>query len=689
MAPETEGLNEHHKRRLTVTCSHIDSLLADAEAVLWASASKSPFPKYIPDIPPAQRRVIEDYIARIRARLVRTLESQGIQIPPPSIPATRALHSALTFVDIDVEELRPRYMRGYGQVPPAAAAELNGIVGELESLVSQLDRFVWTGAGTDLRKRLEALETEGADLSLLKTLERVITDRGLVEFRSTLGMVIERLEDKTFEIAIFGRVSSGKSSLLNHVLQTSVLPVGVTPITAVPTRIIFGTPAGIRVWYADSRPSDTFDISRLAEFVAEQHNPGNAKHVSRIVVQLPSPTLREGIAFVDTPGLGSLATSGAAETLAYLPRCDLGVVLIDAGSTLTPDDLQTIQALYQAGTPAQVLLSKADLLSESDLANVIRYVAEHICSELDLELDVRPVSIVASHEQLLQGWFRQDIAPLFERRQELKLRSLQRKIGMLRESVGAALRCRLVRSEHTSTEAQADFRGLDANLRQATARIEETGANAKRAVDELATSADPALQAVAATLVSTWSSGDSAATPAQDVVRDAVRDFVQTRVKTVQELLSTLIQHLTRVLNDTAQNLQLSDSPAGDEFEALLRGMPPFDASSFQPQIPRPTVASLLGKGTAQRSVQKHLRQSIGSKLSDALDTYARLLGSWLEDVITQLQRRFDAYAGAYRAQLERTFGGGQVSGDEKTAIEKDLKELALDADATVPLAHV
>jgi len=689
MAPETEGLNEHHKRRLSVTCSHIDNLLADVEAVLWASASKSPFPKYIPDIPPAQRRVIEDYIARVRARLVRTLESQGIQIAPPSIPATRALHTALTFVDIDVEELRPRYMRGYGEVPPNAVAELNGIVGELQSLISQLDRFVWVGAGTDLRKRLEALEGEGADLSLLKTLERVITDRGLVEFRSTLGMIIERLEDNTFEIAIFGRVSSGKSSLLNHVLQTGVLPVGVTPITAVPTRIIFGSLPGIRVWYADSRPPDTFDISRLAEFVAEQHNPGNAKHVSRIVVQLPSPTLREGIAFVDTPGLGSLATSGAAETLAYLPRCDLGVVLIDAGSTLTSDDLQTIQALYQAGTPAQVLLSKADLLSEADRGNVIRYVGEHIRSELGLELNVRPVSIMAGHEELLQAWFLQDIAPLFERRQELKLRSLQRKIGMLRESVGAALRSRLVRAEHTSEEAKADVRVLDANLRQATARIEEVSATAKRAIHELAKSADPALEAAAMSLVDAWRAPDSASGPGGDVVRIALRNLVQSKVKTVQELLSSLIQHLTRVLNDTAQNLQLADSPAADEFEALLREMPAFDASAFQPQIPRPAVASLLGKGTAQRSAQKQLRLRIGSKLSDALDTYGRLLWSWLEDVITQLQRRFDAYAGAYRAQLERTFTGDQASGEEKRAIETDLKELAVDADATRPVAHV
>jgi predicted GTPase len=158
-------------------------------------------------------------------------------------------------------------------------------------------------------------------------------------------MILDRLEDNSFEIAVFRRVSSGKSSLLNAMLETDLLPVGVTPITAVPIRLAYGESPAVTVWFAN-RPPERFAISKLPELVAEPLNPGNEKHVTRIVVQFSSPRLRDGITFVDTPGLGSLATRGAAETLAYLPRCDLGVILIDVGSTLTPDDLQTMQILY-------------------------------------------------------------------------------------------------------------------------------------------------------------------------------------------------------------------------------------------------------------------------------------------------------------------------------------------------------
>ena len=138
-----------------------------------------------------------------------------------------------------------------------------------------------------------------------------------------------------------------------------------------------------------------------------------------------------------------MATRGAAETLAYLPRCDLGVVLIDAGSTLTPDDLQTIQILYDAAIPATVLLSKADLLTAQERSRVIEYVKDHIRKELNADLAIHAVSVVRESKELLTRWFEDDIAPLYSQRQDLKIRSIRRKLGGLRQSVEIALRGRL------------------------------------------------------------------------------------------------------------------------------------------------------------------------------------------------------------------------------------------------------
>lgn len=152
MAENSNSLNANHERRLAVTCRYIDKLLGDVETALNMSASQLAFPRYASDLSPLQRRVIEDYIGRIRSRLVRALDGQGIERPPADIPVSQSLHSNLVFIDIAAEELRPQHMRGYGKVAPSAEAELNGIASDLQDLVRQLDHYVTRGAAENVAR---------------------------------------------------------------------------------------------------------------------------------------------------------------------------------------------------------------------------------------------------------------------------------------------------------------------------------------------------------------------------------------------------------------------------------------------------------------------------------------------------------------------------------------------------------
>jgi GTP-binding protein EngB required for normal cell division len=671
------SLNSNHERRLSVTCRYIDKLLADMESVLSISSSRLAFPQYTPDLTSAQRRVVEDYIGRIRAQLIRVLDGQNIERPSADIPVARSLHSTLTFVDIAVEELKPEYMRGYGEVPPQAAVELNGIAGELQGLVRQLDHYLMRGTGENLQQRLERLEQTGEEVPLLRKLETVITEHGLVEFRSTLSMILDRLEDNSFEIAIFGRVSSGKSSLLNAILETDVLPVGVTPITAVPTRLAYAESPSVNVWFAN-RPPERYEISLLPEFVAEQLNPGNEKHVTRIVVQLGSPRLRDGITFVDTPGLGSLATRGAAETLAYLPRCDLGVVLIDAGSTLTPDDLQTIQILYDAAIPATVLLSKADLLAAQEQSRVIEYVKDHIRKELNVDLAIHAVSVVRESKELLTRWFEDDIAPLYSQRQDLKIRSIHRKLGGLRQSVEIALRGRLRRKDQIPIKKLEQLRVVEAELRQASGRLEELKKTTRRSADELQhLSSRKMLQIAGAHLVESWSLPGSDEKPSSETVSSVVTRTVREQSEALRRRMDVLAHKLTGTLQLAATVLEMSDVPAEEEFASVLREMPVFDPGQLTFSLRRPALLISLGRRMSESFVTKRLTALIGTQLTRSLSAYCALLCDWSERTLGQVQRRFDAYANSYRAQIERLLGNQEMrTGQDEDGIRRDLESL-------------
>ena len=675
MAPDPDTLNESQVRRLRVSCQHIDRTLSEIEGILNESASGAAFPVYIADLSPAQRKTLGDYIARARARLVRVLEGQGIASNPPSIPVSRAVRGRLYSIDIAAEELKPKYMRGYGEVSATVATELDGIAGELQSLVVHLDQYLAGGAGQDFRERLQRLEGEGNDLALLSRIERVVAERGLVEFRGTIASILDRAEDRSFEIAVFGRVSSGKSSLLNAVLGTDLLPVGVTPVTAVPTRITHGEVPSLAVSFADA-PAKSFEIARLGEFATEQQNPGNAKHVTRITITIPASRLANGVSFVDTPGLGSLATSGAAETLAYLPRCDLGVVLIDAGSTLTDGDVRTILALQEAAIPAHVLLSKADLLDRPDCEKTIAYVKQHIGSETGLDLPVHPVSVRTSHRHLLDRWFGGDILPLFNRSQELRATSLQRKIGMLRESVIFLLRKKIQHSQQASPEDTETIREVEARLRRATGLIGETRSGCERDADAIVGNIPAIFTAAAASVMKAALPEADEGIAAGDVIGTAVLRIVQERAKKVQNLVETLALRLQDELVKSAAEIMSADMPGDNEFPSLVRGMPVFDPGTIRVAVPKSSYAALLGRRFEEEQLVRHIRRHVGESFEPALAGYSRILKEWARQVTDRMGAKFETYAERYRAQAGRFPHGTELTPEEVGAIEEDLKML-------------
>lgn len=666
---DTAGkLNSSHELHLLSSAQRADQLLGEVQGILAAAASKSAFKKYKNPLTPMQSKVVEDYIARVRSQMVRILESLNIGLPEPGFESVHSIRVTLAFVRIAFQECTPDRMGGYGEVPESKIRELNGMVDEMVSAIDKLDSYLAQNLGQDLETRLRRLERAGADVGLMTTLEHMINHHGFVEFRPALSILIDRLETKRFEVALFGRVSSGKSSLLNHMVQADILPVGVNPITAVPTRLVYGGTPRLTACYAGKQP-ESLDIANLPQLVSEQYNPGNYKHVTRIVVELPSARLRDGVVLVDTPGLGSLATTGAAETLAYLPRCDLGVVLIDAGSTLTEDDLATIRTLYEAGIPACVLLSKCDVLSAEDRLRSLDYVAGQIHSRLGLTLAVHPVSIQASHAALLDAWLDGVILPLYDRHQQLMEESLGRKIGSLRENVEEALRMRLERAKETPVDRDK----VDRDLRMAVGRIAEVRELCFKVTHEARQSSGAALAEAAERLTKAWAR-DKLAAPGV-IVHDALIQSAAESAAAVFRVLRDLARELGRTLCWTAEALGFDEAHAEDDLVSAIQEMPILDPGILQVEL-HPGLLSKMSAAMAIRHAERTLNKQIGQRMAEAFASFGSLLDAWARRTLSELQVRFENHADRYRAHLER-MKSRPVSVTEAEAVARDLALLA------------
>lgn len=663
-------MNSSQKTYLIVSCQHIDNLLGEIEEILQSATSKSPFPRYILDLNPAQIRVVEDYIRRLRTQLVRTLAWQHIDPPEPTIPATRAITTRMAFVDIALDELRPSSMRGSGSLVPEAALQLMGVVRELGALSEGLSSYLYQGQTSNLKARFDNLEASGHQLQLLRLVEEIVSRHGMVEFRPRLDALANRLEDNNFEVALFGRVSSGKSSLLNRLLGFDLLPVGINPITAVPTRLQYGPAVRALVSFGTGN-SNEVSIQEFAKLVSERGNPGNQKNVARAVIEVPSNRLSEGIVLVDTPGLGSLAKRGAAETLAYLPSCDLALLLVDAGSTLNEEDIGTLRIIEEAGIPSLVLLSKSDLLSENDLSHATSYIQEQLSRELHRNVTVHAVSAMPGSGFLLDQFFQGELLPRFQQGRQLRSESVGRKVEILRQTVISTLRSRIGRQERHKVRNADELSKLEATLRGITGRVGELTARLDKQVTALSQSGDPVISEVAdeaTNLLRSTKQTSLNSTDLTEMMHTAVTRQIEPLTKSAREVgWDALTQ-----LQDVAKALGRVDAPEDKELESLLRDMPRFEIATLSTDIDI-GLWGAFGRSILQFQLRKQLQHAIYPLLKKELDFYGSALWQWMRQFSRRLELLISSYADGYRAEIQELSG--------HSSPESDISKMKLDLE--------
>ncbi len=620
-------MNDNHRRVLTATFVQLDRLIREVERA--ASSRQSAFSEISPDLQPAQQQVVADYLERLHERLLEAYQGLGLQLAKPRVTATWAIQTSLTFAEITIEETSPSRLRGYGLL---SEEDQRLIQRALDRIVRRLHAYIVEGLGRDLGTRLQRLEGVPFDVRRVAVLERVIREQGLVEFRGLLEALLERLETKTFDIAVFGRVSSGKSSLLNAVLGTNVLPVGVTPVTAVPTRIVLGEVPKAEIHLAEREPMEV-GLEQLGEYVSEQRNPGNARRVVRVVAHVPSHRLRGDVALVDTPGVGSLATSGARASYAYLPRCDLGVLLVDGASAPGREDLDIVRLLYESGIPVKVALSKVDLLSGSDRERVRDYLAGQLHSHLGVDIPVGLVSTVGTERQLAEDWFEREVGPLVSQVATLSRTSAERKLAALQQGVAATLKARLaVITSGPTTSGDAGRKELEQLALDAEQVLREAERRCGTLVQALEAATPRALDRAAGEL--TRMLADSAESPVGAVVGDVLAEVVGEVLDRLRaELLGSRdrLRHLLEKMSALAPGLPVRP----EELHVDFLG---------QPQVVRPReLASLKLEPSrwmrrihrlAERQIKQMLTEEAAPAVTGAVASLGSRLVPWVRTVV-------------------------------------------------------
>ena len=233
----------------------------------------------------------------------------------------------------------------------------------------------------------------------------VLADLGALAERAGLPFVardvretrLPKLDDERFTVVVLGEFNHGKSTFINALLGAPVLPTGITPTTAVLAHVTHGARAGVTL-VGDDGARRTIAGSALADWVtvegqANQANKEKGATFHHVELTQPVALLENQLTIVDTPGVNDINEQRAEIIYGYLPRADAAVFLLDATQILTASERQFLEERILRSTRDRLLfvIAKADLLSETELAETLAFAKKHLAAIVP-EPAIYPVS---------------------------------------------------------------------------------------------------------------------------------------------------------------------------------------------------------------------------------------------------------------------------------------------------------
>ncbi|MDT5181209.1 MAG: hypothetical protein QOJ95_5407, partial [Mycobacterium sp.] len=193
---------------------------------------------------------------------------------------------------------------------------------------------------------------------------RIANDYERGDLVDRLARARERINDPQVRVVIAGQLKQGKSQLLNSLLNVPVARVGDDETTMLATIVSYGEQASARLIVArgDGAEPEAVEIP-----VADVRNDlrrapqAGGREVLRIEVTAPSPLLKNGLAFVDTPGVGGHGQPHLSATLGLLPDADAMLMISDTSQEFTEPEMTFIRQAVEICPLATILATKTDL----------------------------------------------------------------------------------------------------------------------------------------------------------------------------------------------------------------------------------------------------------------------------------------------------------------------------------------
>jgi Dynamin family len=177
----------------------------------------------------------------------------------------------------------------------------------------------------------------------------------------TLRRAAAHLAPRPVRLTVGGRFSSGKSSVINLLIETPLLPTSDYPETGVPCVITSGDADQVVVQTGKGTKKIDFTTAAIARYVTATGKDGTLRESIRDVQELRvtrgKPVIPLGAAWVDSPGIDDGMGEGDRHRKLAVELGKAGDVLVwvtPAGATFGETEADFVEAHYSEAGPASV-----------------------------------------------------------------------------------------------------------------------------------------------------------------------------------------------------------------------------------------------------------------------------------------------------------------------------------------------
>ena len=221
-------------------------------------------------------------------------------------------------------------------------------------------------------------------------------------FLEALWAAKKRSNETLFNIAASGVINSGKSTLLNALLNKSVLGASNVPETINLTILKYSKDSFARVNFytldellalgvpSENLPSKSVDIGidEIKNYTSSSSKTANL--VKSVELYDDLELLKDNVCIIDTPGIDDAVVLREQITTNFMKKCDLLTHLMNASQSATQKDALFLKKCLENSHIVRlaVVLTHADELSAKELNETLNYTKKAIGEQINgVEID--------------------------------------------------------------------------------------------------------------------------------------------------------------------------------------------------------------------------------------------------------------------------------------------------------------